>query len=92
MPDQQMSFDEKPENKPSTTLPGIVEKIVKSPDPGEPERAEIVLPDAEPLYQEIRIENKLTNEAGEEVGLKPGASVDVTIQADEEDTETKRKD
>ncbi len=79
------------DDKPSTTLPGTVNKIIKSPYPNEPEKAEIVLPDAEPLYQEIRIENKLENEQGQEVGLKPGASVDVTIEADEKDTEKKEK-
>jgi hypothetical protein len=75
--------------KPSTTLPGIVEKIIKSPFPDEPEKAEIAVPDAEPLYQEIRIENKLTDKDGKEVRLKPGASVDVTIEADAKDTEKK---
>ena len=79
------------DDKPSTTLQGTVNKIIKSPYPNEPEKAEIVLPDAEPLYQEIRIENKLENEQGQEVGLKPGASVDVTIEADEKDTEKKEK-
>jgi hypothetical protein len=72
--------------KPSTTLPGKVEKIIKS-SPDEPEKAEIEVPDAEPLYQEIRIENKLRDEAGNEVKLKPGAAVDVTIEADAKDTE-----
>ncbi len=79
------------EDKPSTTLPGTVNRIIKSPDPNEPEKAEIVVPDAEPLYQEIRIENKLENEQGEQVGLKPGASVDVTIEADVKDTEKKKE-
>jgi len=73
--------------KPSTTLPGKVEKIIKSPDPNETEKAEIAVPDAEPLYQEIRIENRLQSEDGKEVRLKPGASVDVTIEADAKDTE-----
>jgi hypothetical protein len=72
--------------KPSTTLQGKVEKIIKSPDPDEPEKAEIAVPDAEPLYQEIRIENKLKDEDGKEVTLKPGASVDVIIEADAKDT------
>lgn len=75
------------DKKPSTTFPGTVEKIIKSLDTNEPEQAEISVPDAEPLYQEIRIENKLTDGEGEEVRLKPGASVDVTIEADAKDTE-----
>lgn len=73
--------------KPSTTLPGTVEKIIKSPDPGEPEKAEISLQDAEPLYQEICIDNKLKDEHGRQVRLKAGASVDVTIEADAKDTQ-----
>jgi len=78
-------------NKSSTTLPGRVRKIIKSPDPKEPDQAEISVPDAEPLYQELRIENKLKNEEGEEVRLKPGASVDVTVEADAKDTEKNEK-
>jgi hypothetical protein len=41
-----------------------------------------VIENAEPLYREIRIENKL----GEDVGLKPGAQVDVIIEADAKET------
>ncbi len=78
-------------DKPSTTLPGTVQKIVKSPNPNQPEQAEIVLPDAEPLYQEIRIENTLKDKQGQEVGLKSGAPVDVTIEADAKHTEKKEE-
>jgi hypothetical protein len=71
--------------------PETVQKVIKSPDPHEPDQAEISLPDAEPLYQEIRLENKLKDEAGDEVCLKPGASVDVTIEAEAKDTKKKEK-
>jgi hypothetical protein len=37
-------------------------------------------------YREIRVENKLQDEQGNEVGLQPGAQVDVTIEADEQKT------
>jgi hypothetical protein len=84
-----MSIDEQTEKRPNTTLPGIVQKIIKSRDPEEPDKAEIVLPDAEQLYQEIRIDNTFKDEEGKEVGLKPGAAVDVTIEADAKDTEAK---
>jgi hypothetical protein len=68
--------------KPSVTLPAVVEKIIKPADPREPEQAQInILEGAEPLYQEIRIENTLTNENGEEVKLKKGAEVQVTVEA-----------
>lgn len=79
------------EEKPSITVSGTVQKIIKSPDPREPEQAEIVIRDGEPLYKELRIENTLRNENGEEVGLKPGAPVDVTVEADSEDTIKKDK-
>ena len=68
-------------NKAETTLPGSVERVVKSRIPGVPEKAEIAVEGADHLYKEIRIENTLTNERGQEVHLKPGAKVEVTIKA-----------
>jgi len=41
------------------------------------------------LYQEIRIENSLTDENGKEVRLKTGADVDVTVEADKDATTPK---
>jgi uncharacterized protein YfaS (alpha-2-macroglobulin family) len=72
--------------KPSTTLPGTVEKIIKSPIPGEPEKAQIAVEGADDLYKEIRIENALTDEDGNEVRLKKGAQVEVHVEADPEAT------
>lgn len=74
------------DQKPSTTLPGTVEKIIKPWVPGEPEKAQIAVEGADHLYREIRIENNLVNADGETVSLKPGAEVGVTIAADPEDT------
>jgi hypothetical protein len=71
-------------DKPSTTLPAIVEKIIKSPHPNEPEKAQITVEGADHLYRELRIENTLIDENGEKVRLKPGAEIDVTIQASPE--------
>jgi hypothetical protein len=71
---------------PSTTLPGVVQKIIPSPDPKSPEKAEIGVEGADYLYREIRIDNTLTDENGDEVSLKKGAEVDVTIEADAKDT------
>jgi hypothetical protein len=68
--------------KPSTTLPGKVEKIIKSPDPTAPEKAEITVEGAEELYREVRINNVLKDENGEEVALKEGAK---TIEANPKD-------
>ena len=79
------------DEKPSTTLPGTVEKIIKSPDPRVPEKAQIGIEGAEHLYREIRIDNVLKDQDGEKVALKQGAEVEVTIEADKEDT-VKKKD
>jgi len=65
----------------ATTLPGTVQKIIHSPDPNIPEKAEIAVQGAEELYKEIRIENTLTDEQGNAVKLKPGAEVEVTVEA-----------
>jgi hypothetical protein len=76
--------------KPSTTLPGTVEKIIKSPDPSKPEKAQIGVEGAEHLYREIRIDNVLKDQEGGKVALKQGAEVEVTIEADPEDTVKKQ--
>jgi hypothetical protein len=68
--------------KPSTTLPATVEKIIKSPSPSEPEKAQIAVEGADDLYRELRIENTLIDEKGEKVKLKQGADVEVTIEAE----------
>ena len=65
----------------SATLPGTVEKIIKSPHPSDPEKAQIAVEGADELYKEIRIVNNLTNENGDEVRLKQGAKVEVTVEA-----------
>jgi len=71
--------------KASTTLPGTVEQIIRSPFPNEPEKAEIAVEGADDLYKEIRIENTLIDEKGNEVSLKRGAQVEVTIEAAPQD-------
>ena len=78
--------------KTSITLPGTVEKIIKSPIPNEPEKAQIAVEGADELYREIRIDNTLTNEDDEEVSLKPGARVEVTLEAEAEATTPKSND
>ncbi len=72
--------------KPSTTLPAVVEKIIKSPSPNEPEKAQIAVEGADHLYRELRIENALIDENGDKVRLKQGAEVEVTIEAEPEAT------
>jgi len=77
---------------PSATLPATVEKTIKSPYPGIPEKAEITVEGADHLYREIRIENSLTDENGAEVHLKEGAKVEVTVEAKLEETMSPKPD
>ena len=76
-------------DKPTATLSGTVEKIIKPLEPDAPEKAQIAVEQADHLYKEIRIENTLTDVDGEHVRLKPGAEVDIVIQAAPEDTTKK---
>jgi len=71
--------------KPAVTLPGTVEKIIPA-NTIAPERAQIAVEGADHLYREIRVENTLQDEKGKKVGLKPGAQVDVKIEAEKEAT------
>ena len=73
--------------KPNTAMPAVVEKIIKpAPFSGEPEKAQIAVQGADHYYREIRIENSLTDDEGRKVGLKPGAEVEVIVEADPKDT------
>jgi hypothetical protein len=63
-----------------------VEKIIPSSHPEQTEKAQIGIEGADDLYREIRVENTLQDENGDEVSLKPGAQVDVTIAADVDET------
>jgi len=76
-------------DKSSTTLPATVEKVIQSPAPGIPEKAQLTVEGADHLYRELRIENTLTTEDGDKVRLKPGAEVEVTIEAEAEATTLK---
>jgi hypothetical protein len=61
------------------SLSGAVEKIIKPSHPGESEQAEIVIQGADG-DQEIRIKNILTTTNGDEVSLREGALVSITIK------------
>ena len=76
--------------KPKATKPAIVQKVIPPVVPEAPEKAEISIPAADDLYREIRIENTLTDDKGNEVKLKPGAEVEVTIEADPSAIEPKK--
>jgi len=60
--------------------------------PSEPEEAEISMEGPDSLYQEIRIENSLTDENGNEVCLQEGTDVDVTVEAEKDATTPKSED
>jgi hypothetical protein len=62
-----MDSDSKLPETASVTLPGVVEKVIKSPDPRLPELAQIAVEGTDGLYKEIRIENALKDEEGETV-------------------------
>jgi hypothetical protein len=68
--------------KPKVKKPGFVEKIIKSPYPGEPEKAQIAVEGADHLFREIRIDNTLEDANGNKVKLKQNAEVDVVVEAD----------
>ena len=82
--------EDRPDEKAAVTLPGTVEKILPPITPNQPEKAQIAVEGAEDLYKEIRVENILQDKSGNEVALKKGAKVDVTIEADPEDTKPKK--
>jgi hypothetical protein len=76
--------------KPAVKLPGTVEKIIPPLGPSVPEKAQIAVEGAEELYREIRVENTLQDANGNDVKLKPGAHVEVTIEADPAATTPKK--
>ncbi len=67
--------------QPSTTMSGTVYKIISSPHPGQPEKAQIAVDGADHWHRDLRIENTLTDEHGDDVRLKKGAHVEVTVTA-----------
>jgi hypothetical protein len=67
---------------PSATMPGTVGKIVPPSRPNQPEKAQITVDGPDRGYRDLRIENTLTDEHGDDVKLKKGAHVDVTVTED----------
>jgi hypothetical protein len=56
--------------RPSVTMPGTIHKIVPSPRPSQPQKAQIAVEGADRRYRDVRIENALTDEHGDDVKLK----------------------
>jgi hypothetical protein len=67
--------------QPSTSVRGTVERIISSPRPSQPEKAQIAVDRADHRHRNLRIENSLADEHGDEVKLKKGAYVEVTVAA-----------
>ena len=67
--------------QPSTTMPGTVNKIIPSLRASQPEKAQIAVDGADQRHRDLRFENTLTDEHGDDVRLKKGAHVEVTVTA-----------
>jgi hypothetical protein len=67
---------------PSATMAATVDKIISSPRPNQPELAQIAIDGAAPRHRDLRIDNALTDEHGDDVRLKKGAHVEVTVTAE----------
>jgi hypothetical protein len=85
--DRETMSDAEEKKKPNITLPGKVQKIIKTP--GDSEKAEIAIDGADDLYKEIRIDNTLKDADGNKVRLKQGADIDVTLEAPPDGVEKK---
>ena len=68
----------------STTLPGTVDKIIPASHSSQSERAQIAVEGADRRFRDLRIENILTDENGDDVRLKKGAPVEITVTADKD--------
>jgi hypothetical protein len=71
---------------PESDLPGGSNRTTLRLHPNQPEKAEIDIHEADDLYREIRVDNELVGEDGEKAALKPGAEVDVIVEADSDAT------
>jgi len=67
--------------RPSITMTGTVDKIIPPQPPAQTEGAQIAVEGRGRRHQDLRIENALTDENGDDVKLKKGAHVDVTVAA-----------
>lgn len=67
------------------SLHGVVDKIIVSPSPKEPEKAQIDVEEGDNRHREIRIDNALTGEDGQELKLKLGGHVEIIIQPKKKD-------
>jgi hypothetical protein len=79
--------------QPSVSMPGTVDKIIPSPGPSQPEQAQIGVEGTDSQKQDLRIENTLTDEHGDDMKLEKGAHVKITVTAElKKSTATTDKD
>ena len=69
-------------DQPSITMPGTVDNVIPSIRPSQPEQAQITVDGPDLRHRDLRVENTLTNEHGDDVKLKKGAHVEVTVTAE----------
>jgi hypothetical protein len=74
--------------RPSTSMLGTVDKIIPSPRPSQPEEAQIAVDRADRPHRVFRIENTLIDEHGDDVKLKKGGHVEVTVTAEPKKSQT----
>jgi hypothetical protein len=67
--------------QPNTTMSGTVDKIIPSSGSRQSEKAQVAIDGADQRYRTLRVENALTDEHGDDVKLRKGAHVDITITA-----------
>lgn len=63
-------------------MPGKVDRLIPSTRPSQPERAQISIEGADQGYRDLRFANSLIDENGDEVKLKKGAHVEITVAAE----------
>jgi hypothetical protein len=69
-------------DEPSATVPGTVRKIIPPTQSDRSGKAQIKVDVTDRGYRDLRIENSLTDEHGDDVKLKKGAHVEVTVTKD----------
>ena len=65
-------------------MPGTVNKIILSRRPNQPEKARIDVDGTDRPHRNLQFENTLTDEHGDDVKLKKGAHVEVTVTKGQE--------
>ena len=63
-------------------MAGTVHKIIPPLRPSQPEKAQIAVDGAHGPHRDLRIENTLLDENGDDVKLKKGAHVEVTVTSE----------